>query len=57
MILSNTLFNTLTNKLELRTVLLQKEKNYTKNLLDQVVSLRKLKENNLGNFSKKKNNY
>ena len=54
MILSNTLFNTLTNKLELRTVLLQKEKNYTKNLLDQVVSLRKLKENNLGKFSKKK---
>ena len=34
--LSNTLFNNLTNKLKLDTYLLEKERFYVKNLLDQI---------------------
>lgn len=45
MTLSNTLFNSLTNKLKLETSLLQEEKYYVKNLLDQATYLKKLKKN------------
>ena len=54
MTLSNTLFNNLTNKLKLETSLLQKEKFYVKNLLDQTTYLKKLKENNSKDLSTKK---
>ena len=54
MTLSNTLFNNLTNKLKLETSLLEKEKSYVKNLLDQASYLKKLKENNSKNLSAKK---
>ena len=54
MTLSNTLFNNLTNKLKLETSLLQKEKSYVKNLLDQTTYLKKLKENNSRDLSAKK---
>jgi ribosomal protein S11 len=53
MTLSNTLFNNLTNKLKLETSLLQKEKFYVKNLLNQATYLKKLKENNSKNLSAK----
>ena len=53
MTLSNTLFNNLTNKLELETSLLQKEKFYVKNLLNQAAYLKKLKENDSKNLSVK----
>jgi len=53
MTLSNTLFNNLTNKLELETSLLQKEKFYVKNLLNQAAYLKKLKENGSKNLSVK----
>jgi len=53
MTLSNTLFDTLTNKLKLETSLLQKEKFYVKNLLNQATYLKKLKENNSKNLSAK----
>ena len=54
MTLSNTLFNNLTNKLKLETSLLEKEKFYVKNLLDQANYLKKLKESNSNNLSAKK---
>jgi len=54
MTLSNTLFNNLTNKLKLETSLLQKEKFYVKNLLDQTTYLKKLKEINSKELSVKK---
>lgn len=54
MTLSNTLFNNLTNKLKLETSLLEKEKFYVKNLLDQANYLKKLKESNSKNLSAKK---
>ena len=51
MTLSNTLFNNLTNKLKLETSLLQKEKFYAKNLLNQVTYLKKFKKNNSKDLS------
>ena len=54
MTLSNTLFNNLTNKLKLETSLLQKEKFYVKNLLNQATYLKKLKENGSKDLSIKK---
>ena len=51
MILSNTLFNNLSNKLKLETSLLKKEKFYVKNLLNQVTYLKKFKENDSKNLS------
>jgi ribosomal protein S11 len=44
--LSNTLFNNLAHKLKLETSLLQEEKFYVENLLNQVIYLKKLKTNN-----------
>jgi ribosomal protein S11 len=52
--LSNTLFNNLANKLKLETSLLQEEKFYVENLLNQVIYLKKLKTKNYKNFSAKK---
>lgn len=52
--LSDTLFNNLANKLELEVSLLQKEKFYVKNLLNQVTYLKKLKENDSKSLSVKK---
>ena len=54
MTLSNTLFNNLANKLKLETSLLQKEKSYVKNLLNQAAYLKKLKETNSKDLSLKK---
>jgi ribosomal protein S11 len=54
MTLSNTLFNNLANKLKLETSLLQKEKSYVKNLLNQAAYLKKLKEDNSKDLSLKK---
>ena len=51
MALSNILFNNLTNKLKLETSLLEREKFYVKNLLNQANYLKKLKENNSKNLS------
>ena len=53
MTISNTLFNNLTNKLKLETSLLQKEKSYVRNLLDQASYLKKLKESNSKKLSAK----
>ena len=52
--LSNTLFNNLANKLKLETSLLQEEKFYVKNLHNQIIYLKKLKEENYKNLSIKK---
>ena len=52
--LSNTLFNNLASKLELKTSLLQEEKFYAKTLLNQVTYLKKLKANDYKNLSVKK---
>jgi small subunit ribosomal protein S11 len=52
--LSNTLFNSLANKLKLETSLLQEEKSYVKNLLNQVNYLKKLKGTNYKSLSVKK---
>lgn len=52
--LSNTLFDNLANKLKLEVSLLQKEKIYVKNLLNQVTYLKKLKENDFKSLSVKK---
>lgn len=52
--LSNTLFNNLTNKLKLDTYLLEKERFYVKNLLNQIDSLKKLKEENYRTLSQNK---
>ena len=49
--LSNTLFNNLTNKLKLDTYLLEEERIYVKNLLNQIDYLKKLKEKNYKNLS------
>jgi len=54
--LSNTLFNNLTNKLKLDTYLLEKERIYVKNLLDQINCLKKLKEKNYKSLSVNKSN-
>jgi ribosomal protein S11 len=55
--LSNTLFNNLTHKLKLETSLLQllqEEEFYIKNLLNQVIYLKKLKTNNYKSLGVKK---
>lgn len=52
--LSNTLFNNLANKLKLKTSLLQEEKLYVKNLLNQLTYLKTLKTNNYKNLGVKK---
>lgn len=52
--LSNTLFNNLANKLKLDTSLLQEEKFYVTNLLNQVTYLKKLKTNNYKNLGAKR---
>lgn len=49
--LSNTLFNNVTNKLKLNTYLLEKERFYIRNLLNQVDYLKKLREKNYKNLS------
>lgn len=49
--LSNTLFNNLTNKLQLDTYLFEKEKHYVENLQSQVDYLKKLKEQDYKNLS------
>ena len=49
--LSNTLFNNLTNKLQLDTYLFEKEKIYVENLQNRINSLKKLKEQNYKNLS------
>ena len=54
--LSNTLFNNLTNKLKLNTYLLEKERIYVKNLLNQISYLKKLKEKNYKSLSASKFN-
>jgi small subunit ribosomal protein S11 len=54
--LSNILFNTVANKLNLKTLLLQEERFYVKNLLNQITQLKKLKENNYKNLSVEKLN-
>ena len=51
MSLSNTLFNNVTNKLKLDTYLLEKERFYVKNLLNQIDYLKKLKEKDYKNLS------
>lgn len=52
--LSNTLFNNLANKLKLDTFLLQEEKFYVTNLLNQVIYLKKLKANDSKNLGVKR---
>jgi ribosomal protein S11 len=52
--LSNTLFNNLTHKLKLETSLLQEEKLYVENLLNQVIYLKKLKTSNYKSLGRKK---
>lgn len=52
--LSNTLFNNLANKLKLETSLLQEEKQYVENLLNQVTYLKKLKTNDYKSLGVKK---
>ena len=54
--LSNILFNNVAKKLKLKTSLLQKERFYIKNLLNQITLLKKLKENNYRNLSARKLN-
>lgn len=52
--LSNTFFSNLANKLKLETSLLQEEKSYVKNLLNQVIYLKKLKTNDYKSLGVKK---
>ncbi|QXE46250.1 30S ribosomal protein S11 (mitochondrion) [Nitzschia inconspicua] len=52
--LSNTLFNNLTNRLKLEALLLQEEKLYVENLLNQVAYLKKLKTNDYKNLGLQK---
>lgn len=52
--LSNTLSYNLANKLKLEISLIQKEKFYAKNLVNQVAYLKKLKENDFKNLNIKK---
>lgn len=54
--LSNTLFNSIANKLKLKVSLLNEERVYIENLLNQIDSLKELKENNYKNLSIKKFN-
>jgi len=49
--LSNTLFNNLTNKLQLDTYLFEEEKVYVKNLQDRINYLKKLKERDYRDLS------
>lgn len=49
--LSNALFNAVSSKLKLKISLLNEEKFYVENLLTQVDSLKKIKENNYKNIS------
>jgi len=52
--ISNILFNSVAQKLKLKTSTLQEEKNYIKNLLNQIDLLKKSKEKNYKNLSVKK---
>ena len=49
--LSNTLFNNLTNKLQLDTYLFEREKIYVENLQNRIDDLKKLKEQDYKNLS------
>jgi small subunit ribosomal protein S11 len=53
--LSHTLFTTISNKLKLKTSLLNEERLYVKNLKIQIDSLKKIKENDYKNISIKRN--
>lgn len=53
--LSNTLFTTISNKLKLKTSLLNEERLYVKNLKIQIDSLKKIKENDYKNISFERN--
>lgn len=53
--LSNTLFTTVSNKLKLKTSLLNEERSYIKTLKTQIDSLKKIKENNFKDLSLKNN--
>ena len=53
--LSNTLFTTISNKLKLKTSLLNEERLYVKNLKIQIDSLKKIKENDYKNISVERN--
>lgn len=55
--LSNMLFNTVTKKLNSKVLVLQEEKIYVKNLINQITKLKKLKENNYKDISIKKINF
>jgi len=57
MVLSNDLFNAITNKLELKTSLLNEERLYVKNLLDKINHLKKLREKDYKTLSLKKTTY
>lgn len=54
MSLSNILFNSVATKLKLKTLTLQEEKFYVKNLLNQITFLKKSKEKNYKNLSVRK---
>lgn len=54
--LSNTLFNSIANKLKLKVSLLNEERVYVENLLNQIDSLKELKKNNYKDLSIKKSN-
>ena len=54
MYLSNTLFNSVADKLKLKVSLLNEEKLHIKNLLSQANSLKKLKKHNRNDLNKKK---
>ena len=51
--LSNTLFNTIADKLKSKVSLIQEERLYVKNLLNQITLLKKTKENNYKNANLK----
>jgi hypothetical protein len=53
--LSNILFNTVANKLNLKTSLLQGKRFYVRNLLNQITQSKKLKGNNYKNLNVEKN--
>ena len=57
MTVSNTLFTAVTNKLQLKTFLLDEERFYVKNLLNRIHRLKKLKENNYKTLSVQKSSY
>lgn len=57
MTLSNTFFNTIANKLQLKTSLLNEERFYIENLLNRIDYLKKLKENDYKTLSVKKSHY